>query len=417
MKSLNPIILAIVAVVMAGCALDKLGPAHPVDGLDYPVGVTADPGGEVIWVTSGNFDLAHEGGAVLGIDLKTHTFIPGAVAEIGSFPGSVHLLSRNGTSAHAYVVSRTTDELFHLTVDWSSGKPQLGCDGGQTDASGLVRCTMTGLKGEEDTEPDDEISPPGLGQDPFGILIHPSRTSEEPDLLFSAAMGDGTLATFVLDADGVPSLAGNLSLDIGLFALAQQPKTGQIYASSKGINSVSVLEVHDAPNDTSESPYISKMSSLVLPAMASTNHARDLALSSDGQKLYVLHQAPASIIVVDVSGGIDSSPNLLAKIPLDRSPGEIAVVPSYGDPTAGGLPELIYVSCFDKSRIDVVDPSAGQVVATIRTGRGPYGMAFVHNVNLGIRRLYVVNFHSHSVGVVELDPNSPYFHQQVAEIR
>jgi hypothetical protein len=83
----------------------------------------------------------------------------------------------------------------------------------------------------------------------------------------------------------------------------------------------------------------------------------------------------------------------------------------------GQIPELAYISCFGKDALDVIDPTTGDHVAHIRTGRGPFGMAFIENKALGIRRLYVANFHSQTVGVVELDPDSPYFHTQIAEIR
>ena len=75
------------------------------------------------------------------------------------------------------------------------------------------------------------------------------------------------------------------------------------------------------------------------------------------------------------------------------------------------------MACFSANRIDVVDPAQGIVIASVPTGRGPFGLAFVDNADLGIRRLYVANFYNHSVGVVELDPTSPYFHTQIAEAR
>ena len=54
----------------------------------------------------------------------------------------------------------------------------------------------------------------------------------------------------------------------------------------------------------------------------------------------------------------------------------------------------------------------GEVIA-----RGPFGLAWVNNPDLGINRLYVANFNANSVGVIELDPASPFYHTEVAEIR
>ena len=97
-------VIAFTLLTASACERPATGPHHPVDQLDYPVAVTADPSGEIVWVTSGNFDLAWRGGAVLAIDVKDHSFLTaesdeGDVpvgAEIGSFPGPLELLERDG---------------------------------------------------------------------------------------------------------------------------------------------------------------------------------------------------------------------------------------------------------------------------------------------------------------------------------
>ena len=66
---------AVSAVLLMACANPEAGSPHPADALDYPVSVTADPSGEYVWVTSGNFDLSWRGGAVIAIDLATHRFV------------------------------------------------------------------------------------------------------------------------------------------------------------------------------------------------------------------------------------------------------------------------------------------------------------------------------------------------------
>ena len=395
---------------VAACGVDTLGPEHPVDRLDYPVAVTADPSGEVLWVTSGDFDLAYEGGAVMGIDVRTHAFIPGAAAEVGAFPGAFRILSRDGKSAHGYVLSRSTDEIYHLRIGWDAqDRPSLDCDEGEVTETGLVRCTRTGTS--ERTVGDVTLT---LGSDPFGALIHTARAAGGPDLLLTTAMGDGKLSTFELGDDGVPTLVGGMTLSAGLFALARDPHTDRIYSTSKSVNTLQILEVAETATADVENPYVEKVDDLVLPAAVAADHARGLAFNGDGSRLLVLHRSPNAVVIVDTHmNGIGAGEDqVIAKVPVGSSPGEILVTPPYG-----GLPELAYVSCFGSDRVDVIDPALGLVVATIRTGRGPFGLAFIHNPSAGIRRLYVVNFHAQSLGVIELDPASPYFHTEVAEIR
>ena len=410
------IVLA-VSILVAGCGLDGLGEPHPVDRFDYPLELTADPSGETLWVTSGNFDLAYGGGAVLGIDVASHAFIPGAAAEIGSYPGAFHVLTQDGKALHGYIVSRETNELYHLTMGLDEGKPTLGCEGGIVDPSGMVRCNNQGVGEATLPGSDDGLS---LGTDPFGAVIRRARLEGQKDLLVSGAMGEGRLATFELGDDGEPSLVGNLDLSAPIFALAEHPTTGHLYTTSKSINTINVLKVREEGPDSEViegNPWLELVDVIVLPAytLAAMDHARDLAFTTDGARLLTLHRSPSTVYLVDVRAKAEgTSDTVLTKVSVCRDPGRIQMVAPTKD---GQLGELAYVSCYGADAIDVIDPSTGQRVAHIRTGRGPFGMAFVENEELGLRRLYVANFLSQTVGVIELDPSSPYFHTQIAEIR
>ena len=235
------IVLA-VAFLAVGCGLDGLGEPHPVDRFDYPLELTADPSNETLWVTSGNFDLAFGGGAVLGIDIATHGFISGAAAEVGSYPGAFHLLNDGDEAAHGYILSRETNKLYHLQVGTEGGAPTLNCEGGEVDPSGLIRCNNQGVAEAELPESDLVLS---LGADPFGAVIRRARLEGQKDLLISGALGQGLLATFELGEDGTPTLVGNLDLSAPIFALAEHPTTGHLYATSKVINTINVLKVRE----------------------------------------------------------------------------------------------------------------------------------------------------------------------------
>lgn len=410
-----PWALGLILLTLGGCGLDDLGVPHPVDGLDYPVALTADPSGRTVWVSSGNFDLAYGGGAVLGIDVATHTFIPGAAAEVGSFPGAFHVLNRDGKAAHGYVLSRETNALYHLEIGGSEEAPTLACSGGTTDPSGLVRCANLGLSEASVSGLGDPIK---VGNDPFGAILRPAQGPGEVDLLLTGALAENKLATFELDADGRPHLVGSLATSSPVFALAAHPSANRIYTTSKNVNVLNVYRVRPtADSETSGNPWLEAMDAIVLPTASLLNmdHARGLALTADGTRLLALHRSPAALYLVDVREVAgDVHDQVLTKVSLCARPGEITMVPPTAD---GNIPELAYISCFGGDAIDVIDPRDGQHVGQIRTGRGPFGMAFVTNAELGLRRLYVANFHSQSVGVIELDPTSPYFHTQIAEIR
>ncbi len=409
---------------LSACERPESGPHHPIDQLDYPVAVTADPSGELVWVTSGNFDLAWRGGAVLAIDIKDHSFITaqsedGAVpvgAEIGSFPGPMEILKRDGRAVAGYVLSRTDAALYQIQLSGDPTAPIVTCPGGERAESGLMACPVEeALDDVPFTNANEEADTLDLGTDPYGALVY-NQSSEEPALLLTGAMIEGTVAMFELDSEGSPEALASLDITGGLLDFASNPLTGRIYASHKFSNAISVLAIADRdPQNLTAPVQLEKLGNIPLPSnLLSSDHARGLEVSPDGRRLYAAYRAPSSLLVIDVSDQASASPDerVLAKVAVHSRPSDVAVAPA-----SHGLPELVYVSCYLGDRIDVVDPSLGLVVDTIAAGDGPSGIAFVQNDDLGIRRLYVANFHGQSMGVIELNPGSSAFHSQIAEVR
>ncbi len=417
-------LLLTTVLVGPGCERDDLGEDHPVDVINYPVGVTADPSGRLVWVTSGNYDLAYRGGAVLAIDVATHEFVTATDSEgeeqpvafmVGGFPGPLHILERDGVAVAGYVLSREHDALYHVRMGGDPEAPLIDCPEGARVGSGILKCLQKGsVTFDEVLDEEGEEVLIELGSDPFGALVHHAGPGETEDLLLTGAMLGAQVATFSLDVVGTPTLLGELDIDEGSFAFVENPITKRIYATHKLANFFSVLEAVPPDPDMVNPPRVVEVGKITLPASEVADHARDLAISPDGTRLYAAYRSPSSLLVVDVSEGADGSPEerVLAKVSVGTRPGDIAVVPESTE-----LPELVYVSCFRADRIDVVDPRLGFVVDSIPTGQGPFGLAYVDNPALGLRRLYVANFHHQTVGVIELDPASPYFHTQVAEIR
>ena len=420
--------LSLVAMVsilgLSACERPATGPHHPIDQFDYPVSVTADPSGELVWVTSGNFDLAWRGGAILAIDVKDHSFVTaetedGAVpvaAELGSFPGPMEILERDGRAVAGYVLSRTDAALYQVQLSGEPNAPLVTCPGGERAESGLMSCPAeAALDDVAYTDDNDEAATLDLGTDPYGALVVNSDASDSA-LLLTGAMVEGTVAMFELDAEGAPEALASLDITGGLLDFASNPLTGRIYASHKFSNAISVLALAPQdPQDLTARVQLEKLGNIPLPSnLLSSDHARGLEVSPDGRRLYAAYRAPSSLVVIDVSDQASASPDerVLAKVAVHSRPSDVAVAPA-----SHGLPELVYVSCYLGDRVDVVDPALGLVVDTIAVGDGPSGMAFVQNDELGIRRLYVANFHGQSMGVIELDPGSSTFHNQIAEVR
>jgi hypothetical protein len=413
-------LLSMVAATFAVAACDgsEASPPHPADALNFPLSVTADPSGRIAWVVSGNFDLRWRGGAVLAVDVVENRFVPELAFEVGSFPGPfVVKADETGAAMAGYVASRADDALYHVALSSEEGVPTgIACEGA-TAASGILRCPRSGAVTSGRSPAGESLR---VGDDPFELALIESRAEGVPDLLVSAAMRDGVVATYALAEDGVPTLAGNLQLNRTVFGLAADPVSARVFATHKGVNALNVLGIRDrnagdAEDDTN--PWLSPLQTLTINEFISQTAGRDRArsaiLSADGSRLYVSFRGPDSIVVFDARPD-DAATQLreIRKIPLSGDPGELALLPA-----ADGRPELVFVSCFDANRVDVVDPAAGHVVAGIRTGQGPSGLAIVNRPDLGIQRLFVALFNAHAVGVIELDPSSPDYLTTLAEIR
>lgn len=406
-------------LLATACSGSESGPPHPVDQLDFPVALTADPGGRLVWVTSGNFDLAWRGGAVLAIDVATNTFVPEAAFEVGGFPGGLTLLERDGRAVAGYILSRDEDSLYQIGFSGPAQAPIVTCAGGKRGTKAgetILHCAADEAFDKQKVSRDGESAELTVGGDPFGALVRLARAASEPDLLLTGAMIDGNVASWTLDDAGTPTLVGNLDLLNGLYAMAENPSDGRIYTTTKSANAFQILQlVHPDPDvePSLTNPWLALVGQIVVPEAIAVDRARDIAVSSDGTRLYASYRAPSSLVVVDISEDASGSAQnrVIAKIPLSSGPGDLTVVP--GDDGR----DRVYVSCFNADRVEVVDPQRGQVVDSIRTGDGPFGMAWVNNPDFGINRLYVAHFNADSVGVIELDPTSPYYHTEVAEIR
>ncbi len=404
---------------LTACEASEGTPPHPTDALNFPLSVTADPERELVWVVSGNHDLRWRGGAVLAIDARTNAFRPELGFEIGSFPGPFVLHTRGGEGAAVagYVASRTDDALTHVRFEeGAEGALVVGCDdGARGDDSGILRCPASAAL-RTAPGPAGDV-PLTVGDDPFELAIVPSRSPSRPDLLLTAALRTGTLATWTLGADGTPTLAGNLALPPTLFGLAPDPLGGRVFATWRSLPTVQPLVVEDRaapPLSDARNPWLTPgqpfaLSEYLATMASSRDRARSAVMSPDGARLYLSWRSPDALVVLDARSGGGSALREMRKIAVAGDPGALAVLPALG-----GRPELVAVACFDAARVELVDPEAGAVVATVRVPRGPSGLALLDRPDL--KRLYVASFHEDSVSAIELDPASPDYLTIVATV-
>ncbi len=418
-RPLLAVLAAALVPTFGACGNEEIGPPHPTDRLDYPVSVTADPSGRIVWVVSGNFDLAWRGAAVLAIDTLTNQFVPELAFEVGNFPGPFTVLERDGRAVAGYIASREDDALYHVKFAGDDpARPVVSCEDQQTGA--ILRCRESGAIHDQEVEVDDDIIDLTVGDDPYMTTVRPGRLGGEPDLLFVGGQQDGVLATLTLAEDGTPDLVGNVEIFDGLFGLLTNPRSGRLYASSKLSASIAVFDVlprkyADDPSVLDPiNPYVTQVAAVAIPEpVRVTDRARALAISKDGTRLFATYRAPDSLIIADIADDQFGGPRarILQKVTLSDDPNDIELV------TTSTGEELLYISCFRGDRVEVVDARSGLSMGSVKTGQGPSEMTVVDRPDLGIKRLYVALFNDNAVAVIELDPASPFYNTVIGEIR
>lgn len=110
----------------------------------------------------------------------------------------------------------------------------------------------------------------------------------------------------------------------------------------------------------------------------------NLAVSGDGNRLYVVAQEANALLVVD-----PVSQKVINKIMVGEQPHSV-ILSSNG--------QRAYVSNQWSDNVSVIDLATSKVIDTLKTGNGPAGLSLSHDG----KSLYVVNSYSSSISLIDL---------------
>ena len=151
--------------------------------------------------------------------------------------------------------------------------------------------------------------------------------------------------------------------------------------------------------------------------------AEILACARKPARVFVANRSPASLLVGELGGAASDENNfdpdrlqLHTSIPLSTGPSKLYLAPVVE--ADGALALRVFAVCFDSATVFVYNPETEQVENVIRTGLGPFAMAFdpftlddvaenkvVDSFN-GIRRYrfgYLASFTNSFIQVIDLD--------------
>jgi hypothetical protein len=163
-------------------------------------------------------------------------------------------------------------------------------------------------------------------------------------------------------------------------------------------------------------------------SFAMGNDVRDVVFDEDGRRAFLTENNPPSLVVLDTGPGMTAAdPGVAANQLVDivdvcQTPSHVKALP-VDVPGAPGQPprhtSRLYVVCFLSNQVMVVDPDLPAVLDTILVGRGPNDLAFnitPDHPHPAHPYAFVTNFSESTIGVIDLDPNSPTWDRMVARI-
>jgi len=399
-RLLASVVLASALITTSACGVDVQGPEPPQDRFVYPVGMALHPDGHYLYVVSSNFDVEFRqdrGGTVLVVDTDTLEIVPGAGVQIGTFGGDIALNAPGGGApTRAYVAVRGDKTVTALDLE---------PDGG------TLRCKGSSFTGA--------CQLPTNNDDPFGLVVT-STTVDDPaagpvaiDFVGVAHLVGGNITAFAIK-DGADGSWSRVSAPLvaGANAIAQSPRTGQYYVTSRFTNTVVAFRPVFNPDGAIEAVFQLDEISIDNATPFSGLDSRGIAFNAAGTTAFVANRGPNSLLFVDVGptelGTLSGSRNqVIDMLPLPNAPAEVEVIQVRGQ-------ELVYVTSYAQKLITVVDPESHQVVDTIDIPGQPYAMA-VDAVRH--HRLYVSLFTSDAIAVIDIDPESPSFNTVISWVK
>jgi hypothetical protein len=122
--------------------------------------------------------------------------------------------------------------------------------------------------------------------------------------------------------------------------------------------------------------------------------------------VYVANRSPSSLLVGRTAGEdpdalVSALPRFYDSYPLSAGPSRIVLGHVVGP--SGAKEPRVFVLCFDAALVYVYNPETRTIESEIRTGRGPYSMAFDPESSLA----FIGHFTDSYVGVVSLDQRHP----------
>jgi DNA-binding beta-propeller fold protein YncE len=414
-------------IALTSCVGQYEEPSPPRDRLHYPIGAELHPSGRYLYVVNSNFDVRYrgdQGGTVSVIDTETLEHLSNGSAFLPSFGSYIKL---NADASKAYVATRHENEVIVLDVR-EDGR-LLACSRGE-EANQTTECAIGRVPDTRDGA--------RIALDPFGLEVatitrrHPETGADTlVDVVNLSYLRGNLVTTLTFPGQEFSSVTmQNASLLAGGNQIKRRPGSLDFYVAGRATNFVGIFQPY--VNEVGEVEAIVRRGTIELSRAIESVDARGLAFSEDGQHLYVATRRPSALHVVAVDRTAGLRHEVVDVIPLRRRATDVVV-----HRTHRGR-ELVYVPSYAEGTIEVIDPAARAIVDVIEVGRSPYQLVIDRSEDRcrapgQLCRGYVTLFDDTgrqgstcsdspdescgAVAVIDLDPDSPRYHQVLKKIR
>ncbi|MBU6159937.1 MAG: hypothetical protein KGO50_02340 [Myxococcales bacterium] len=385
----SPWVLAFGLLVGLGACAQFEGLLPTGQDINDPVGIAVHPSGRYVYVVNSNFNVEFdvaEGGHLTVIDADTLTATTDEPWHFGSYGARVSLSGDdpNMPDSLAVAVRGTGDvQILRVTED---GR-RVTCPGGEIPED----CSVS------------------IGRDPYAVIPVPRQSGIDNTIdswMVASLDGQVTLVSVANDDPRTSTTAGR-AIQTGANVLAVVPSTGEVLMASRfGTRIYTLAWFHTLEG---EAGGVVPARSLSLPTPGDRVEMRDVAFSSDGERAWLTGQNPAALYTLDVrpDGQGLARNTLLSRVDLDGAPADLVAIHEQGR-------DILYVALADDEAIAVIDGTTGVLLDRIELTGLAFGLAWD-----GVRhqRLYVTLFDTDSIGVIDLNPTSPFFRTVVAVVQ
>lgn len=435
-------LLAMLALTGCPATSDEVRP--PADQLFFPAGIGIAPDESVLFVTNANSELRYDSGTVNVIDLDAvEALITGwlgsgvvppdpadcpdcceadadhpetllicnervaldgdATVRIGNFSTSLGVQALDNGDLRLLVPVRGDPSI--TWIDYRAVDRRLDCGG----AGATPLC-------DNDHRLDrlrNDVELPGLTEEPWSIYVDSGNafamvshlTSGTVSLIDSPANGEAPILADALGGLFATNPSTGVRGATGVAGRSPGSPDGLVYVTSRAEPRVQMLHVYRPPGGGL--PVMVPGEFFFLDRLLPSSDSRGIAFSADGERGYVVNRDPPSLQVIDTEETAEGYPRneVIGAIELCR----LASVLAVGD-SGGG--EKAYISCFQDSRVWVIDLQRATLDAIIDVGRGANTFAMAP----GRGRLFVTNFLEDTVSVIDTVPGSPTENRVVLQL-